>query len=57
MRAEFARELYQELCQEKIAKGEEIQKDCLGFDEKLVAQVSNALGHNRTSVVIYHYFR
>ena len=46
-----------DFCEKKIAKGEEIQKDCLGFDEKLVIQVSNALGHNRTSVVIYHYFR
>lgn len=53
MRAEFARNLYQE----KIREMKNHVKDYMGFNKEATLAVSEALGHNRPNVVIYHYFR
>ncbi|HHX24076.1 MAG TPA: site-specific integrase [Thermoanaerobacterales bacterium] len=56
-RGEYARAYYNELCEQKQSKGKEIKSDYRGYDGELVAEVSKALGHNRLSVVVDHYFR
>lgn len=56
-RGEYARAYYNELCEQKQSMGKEIKADYRGYDGDLVAKVSEALGHNRLSVVVDHYFR
>ena len=53
LRAEFARNLYEE----KIKEMENPVMDYKGYNEEATREVSRALGHNRPSVVVYHYFR
>jgi hypothetical protein len=53
MRAEFARDAYQEKLEEMGESG----KTYRGYDEKVLREVSKALGHNRISIVVYHYLR
>jgi hypothetical protein len=53
LRAEFARNLYEE----KIQEMQNPVKDYKGYNEEATREVSRALGHNRPSVVVYHYFR
>ena len=53
LRAEFARNLYEE----KIREMENPVMDYKGYNEEATREVSRALGHNRPSVVVYHYFR
>lgn len=56
-RAQFARERYEELVQQKQEQGREIMRDYRGFDKECLGQVSLDLGHNRLSVVVEHYMR
>jgi len=56
-RAEYAREMYAELLQQKREQGEKIFKDYRGYDMECLRQVSQDLGHNRVSVVVEHYMR
>lgn len=52
-RGEYARALYNEIAENK----DEIKTDYRGYDKDIVLEVSDALGHNRSSVVVEHYLR
>lgn len=52
-RGEYARALYNEIAENK----DEIKTDYRGYDKDIVLEVSDALGHNRPSVVVEHYLR
>lgn len=56
-RAQYARDYYKELVEEKLASGQQIKSDYRGFDKELILKVSEALSHNRPSVVVEHYMR
>ena len=56
-RAQYARDRYEELVQQKLEQGKEILRDYRGFDKECLRQVSLDLGHNRLSVVVEHYVR
>jgi AraC-like DNA-binding protein len=57
-RGEYARELYQELLQQRD-QGQDEHKEKLyrGYDSNILKEVSEALGHSRLSVVVEHYLR
>lgn len=50
-RAEYAQDLYDEIASQK----ENIELDYKGYDSSILKDVSQALGHNRLSVVVNHY--
>lgn len=56
-RAQYARERYEELIQQKRERGEKILKNYKGCDRDCLSQVSQDLGHNRINVVVEHYLR
>lgn len=56
-RAQYAKNLYSELCQCKEERGEVVKSDYRGFDKEIIAIVSHALNHERLRVVIEHYLR
>ncbi len=56
-RAEYARERYAELVQQKKDKGDEILNNYRNYVRQIFRLVSNDLGHCRVSVVVEHYLR
>lgn len=52
-RAEYARALYKEL----LSGSESPGKQYRGYEERVLREVSWALGHARLSVVVEHYMR
>jgi hypothetical protein len=56
-RAEYARERYSELIQQKRSLGEEILKNYRMYDREILHLLSKSLGHDRISVVVEHYLR
>jgi len=57
-RAEYAKAFYHQLEQEKIDRGQKIEKNCYKeFDKELVQEVSNNLGHGRLDICVMHYLR
>jgi hypothetical protein len=52
-RSEYAKELYQQLADQK----QDLKEDYKGLDKALVLEVSQSLGHNRASVTFFHYLR
>lgn len=54
-RHEYARNLYQEIADQEQDQGD--VKLYRGYNERILRAVSQALGHNRPSVVVEHYLR
>jgi len=54
-RHEYARNLYQEIANQQQDQGQ--VKLYRGYNEQILREVSQALGHNRVSVVVEHYLR
>lgn len=52
-RGQYAKDLYEQLLQQKGRN----EKNYMGYDLQCTKEVSKNLGHERTSVVVYHYFR
>lgn len=56
-RAQYARDRYDELVQQKREQGGDILCDYRGYDLDCLLKVSRELGHNRPSVLVEHYMR
>ncbi len=56
-RAQYARDRYEELVQQKMGQRGEILSNYRGYDRDCLRQVSFDLGHNRINVVVEHYMR
>lgn len=52
-RADYAKELYQQLADQK----QDLKEDYKSLDKEVVLEVSQSLGHNRASVTFFHYLR